>query len=60
MAILAGAAGWAAYVWISVNEVELGLHGYAALALGVVLSLGLGVGLMSLVFYSSRKGRDDI
>lgn len=31
-----------------------------ALILGIVLTVGLAVGLMALMFYSSRSGRDDI
>jgi flagellar basal body-associated protein FliL len=33
--------------------------GYVALVLGVVFSLVVGIGLMALVFYSSRKGYDE-
>ena len=33
-------------------------RGYAAMALGIVATLALGIGLMMLVFYSSRSGRD--
>jgi hypothetical protein len=32
--------------------------GYLAMALGIVATLGLGIGLMSLIFYSNRHGRD--
>jgi flagellar basal body-associated protein FliL len=32
---------------------------YIAMVLGVIVSLGVGVGLMALVFYSSRKGYDE-
>ena len=32
--------------------------GYVAMALGVLVTLALGVGLMSLIFYSNRSGRD--
>ena len=32
--------------------------GYLAMTLGIVATLALGSGLMALVFYSSRKGRD--
>ncbi|WBQ12750.1 hypothetical protein L2D00_12975 [Hyphomonadaceae bacterium BL14] len=35
-------------------------HGWLAMALGVVLSLAVGGGLMTLVFYSARHGHDDI
>jgi len=33
-------------------------HGYIAMALGVVATLALGIGLMSLIFYSNRHDRD--
>jgi hypothetical protein len=32
--------------------------GYVAMTLGVIATLALGIGLMSLVFYSNRKGHD--
>lgn len=32
--------------------------GYTAMTIGIVATLALGVGLMALVFYSSRSGRD--
>lgn len=37
----------------------MSIHGWIALALGTLLSLAVGGGLMALVFYSSRKGFDD-
>ncbi|HEY6981666.1 hypothetical protein [Reyranella sp.] len=33
-------------------------NGWIAMTLGIVATLGLGVGLMALVFYSNRHGRD--
>jgi len=33
--------------------------GYAAMTFGIIVTLALGVGLMTLIFYSSRRGRDD-
>jgi hypothetical protein len=54
------AAGIVGYVgWQQLADVEMGLHGYVALGLGVGLSILLWVGLMALVFYSSRRGYDD-
>jgi len=54
------AAGWfAARAWISVEGPPMPTTGYVAMALGVVFSLIVGVGLMALVFYSSRHGYDD-
>jgi hypothetical protein len=32
--------------------------GWIAMILGVLVTLGLGVGLMALMFYSNRSGRD--
>ncbi len=32
--------------------------GYVAMAFGIVVTLALGVGLMALMFYSSRQGHD--
>lgn len=53
-------AGFVAYVsWQQLAEVDIGFHGYMALGLGIGLTMLLGVGLMSLVFYSSRRGYDD-
>jgi hypothetical protein len=33
-------------------------NGWIAMGLGILATLGLGVGLMALVFYSHRQGRD--
>jgi hypothetical protein len=46
-------------VWVMNGFVGLGTHGVIALVLGTVLSAGLGVGLMGLVFFSARSGADD-
>lgn len=48
-----------AIVWISDGFSGLSGHGIAALILGTVLSAGLGVGLMGLIFFSARSGADD-
>ena len=37
----------------------MSLHGWIALILCTVLSLGIGGGLMALVFHSAHKGYDD-
>lgn len=41
------------------GPVEMTVHGWIALALGVVVSMGVGIGLMALVFFSARHGYDD-
>ncbi|HEX9465333.1 MAG TPA: hypothetical protein VGB82_22240 [Alphaproteobacteria bacterium] len=48
--------------WIVLGFGSLGLDTSAtiALILGIVLTVGLAVGLMGLVFYSNRSGRDDL
>ena len=57
--LLVGAILFAVSIWNSLEGVELGGHGTAALLLGVGFSLVIGIGLMALVFYSSRSGHDD-
>jgi hypothetical protein len=37
----------------------LGVHGWIAFTLGVVVTSLLGVGLMALVFHSDRSGQDE-
>jgi len=32
--------------------------GYVAMTFGIIVTLALGIGLMALIFYSSRKGHD--
>jgi|EndMetStandDraft_5_1072996.scaffolds.fasta_scaffold692552_2 hypothetical protein len=57
---LLGAAGFIAYLgWILGSGAEVTTSGYVSMALGVILSLAVGFGLMGLVFYSSRSGYDE-
>ena len=57
--LLAVATVVAAAMWLQAGDVEMSIHGIIALVAGVVVALALGVGLMALVFYSSRHGHDD-
>ncbi|WP_426437407.1 hypothetical protein [Bradyrhizobium genosp. P] len=57
--LLLGAAGFVAYRGLTVANVDVPESGYIAMAFGVIFSLIVGVGLMVLVFYSSRKGYDE-
>jgi hypothetical protein len=41
------------------GELGIGVHGGIALALGVLLTMAMAMGLMGLMFLSSRSGRDD-
>jgi hypothetical protein len=58
VAILVLAILWAIYAWNSV-DVEMSVHGYVAMILGIIFSLVVGCGLMALVFYSNRRGYDE-
>jgi hypothetical protein len=56
-----GFAAYAAFTaWTGLAGVEMSPHGWAALALGSILSLAVAGGLMMLVFHSSRHGHDDV
>jgi hypothetical protein len=53
-----GLSAWFSYdVW-NAEDTVMSVHGYIALALGVAFSLIVGIGLMSLIYYSNRKGYD--
>jgi hypothetical protein len=54
------AAGFVVYLgWTLGDGVEVSTAGYLAMALGVLFSLAVGFGLMTLIFYSSRSGYDE-
>ena len=57
-ALLVGAVVLGYLGWVS-TDTKVPEAGYVALVLGVVFSLVVGIGLMALVFYSSRKGYDE-
>lgn len=59
VAFLAASVWFAYYVWASDAGPPMPASGYAAMALGVLFSLVVGIGLMALVFYSNRHGYDD-
>ena len=46
-------------VWAELGDSEMSGAGWGAMVLGIVVTLGLGVGLMSLVFISNRRGYDE-
>jgi hypothetical protein len=57
---LLGATDVVVYLgWTGANGAEVPTSGYAAMMFGVIISLGVGFGLMALLFYSSRKGYDE-
>lgn len=58
-ALLVIGIAFGVYAWQELGDTEISGHGIAALALGIFFTLALGIGLMSLVFYSSRRGYDE-
>jgi formate hydrogenlyase subunit 3/multisubunit Na+/H+ antiporter MnhD subunit len=59
LVILIAAVWFAARAWVSVEGPPMPKTGYVAMALGVIFSLVVGIGLIALVFYSSRHGYDE-
>jgi hypothetical protein len=59
-ALLALAIWFAATAWSHLAGDAIPFYGYLAIAGGVLFSLLVGGGLMTLVFYSSRHGYDDL
>jgi hypothetical protein len=49
-----------AAAWTGIGDSEISGAGWLAMGLGVVATLALGIGLMALVFISSRRGYDEI
>jgi cation transporter-like permease len=59
LAILAASVWFAVHGWMAIEGGAISVAGYVAMAAGVTFTLIVGVGLMSLVFYSHRHGYDD-
>jgi hypothetical protein len=53
------AVGYFAYSAMAVEGEPIPTEGYVALALGAGFSVVVGVGLMMLLFFSSRRGYDE-
>jgi hypothetical protein len=53
------AAGVIGYLGWTSTDTSVPASGYVAMVLGIVFCLIVGVGLMALIFYSSRKGYDE-
>lgn len=58
LGFLAWAVWYALHAWGSVGDVGISPIGWLFLVLGVVFTFAVGAGLMALLFYSSRKGKD--
>lgn len=57
VAIVFLVVGWGVTDAVDASQ-QMSGAGYVAMTFGIVATLGLGAGLMALVFYSSRKGHD--
>ena len=47
------------YTWVTLSDSEMSVNGDIALVLGILGTVGLGVGLMGLLFFSNRYGYDE-
>ena len=52
------ALGYAIHVWNSLADVHMSGTGWVLMVAGILVTTGLGAGLMGLVFYSSRHDMD--
>jgi len=59
IAVLAIVIAAIASAWSGLGDTGMSAGGWAALVLGVVVTLALGIGLMALVFISNRRGFDE-
>jgi hypothetical protein len=59
LALLAAATVLAYLGWSSAAETGVPPSGYVAMAIGILFSMIIGAGLMTLLFYSSRAGYDE-
>lgn len=55
---LVSSVWYAIYAWGRMGGVGISPMGWAFLVAGIVLTFLVGAGLMALLFYSSRTGRD--
>jgi len=55
---LVAAVGFAVYVWTQLSDVAISRQGWIAMSLGIFFTAVVGIGLMALIFYSSRQNYD--
>jgi hypothetical protein len=56
--LLVASIAYAVHAWTQMAGASISRFGWIMLGLGVFFTLACGVGLMGLVFYSSRKNFD--
>jgi hypothetical protein len=59
LVLLLVAAAVIGYLGWTSTDTSVPISGYIAMAFGVIFSLAVGIGLMALLFYSSRAGYDE-
>ena len=59
LALLVIAAVFSYTIWSAPGGAEVSANAYIAMALGVIVTMAVAVGLMSLTFYSNRHGYDE-
>lgn len=50
---------WGVWIAFKSGGAPIGVHGWIAMGIAVVVGGGVSAGLMWLAFYSARKGYDD-
>jgi hypothetical protein len=55
---LVASVAYAVHAWTRMEDTTISGFGWVMLGLGVFFTIACGVGLMGLVFYSSRKNFD--
>ena len=45
--------------WNGIGDSEISPMGWVAMGMGIIVTVALGIGLMALVFISSRRGYDE-
>jgi hypothetical protein len=48
-----------AIFWNQLGASEISIAGWLAMIFGIIVTLALGIGLMALIFISSRRGYDE-
>lgn len=62
IAVMLGFLVWtswyALHAWNALDGIGISLTGWVFIVIGILLTVGLGAGLMALIFYSSRHDMD--